>query len=322
MEEKQFKIPILFVVFNRPETTRPVFEEIRKRRPAFLYIAADGPRPGRPDDTERCREVRKIVADVDWPCEVKTLFSEKNLGCKVAESSAFNWFFKNVEMGICLEDDILPDQSFFPYCEELLERYKDDERVMHISGDNFQQNNPQFSCKESYYFSQIPHVWGFASWRRAWNLYDVQIKRWPEIKKSCALVSAFPDPGVYEYWSYVFDRYYDGRINSYDGQWVFACALHGGVCINPKVNLVSNLGFGKGSTHTKDDTLWFANLPKTAMPFLLIHPKNISINRTADAWTYRELFGINKKIYHRILQPIKTRFPKIHSRAKKLFGKK
>lgn len=322
MNDHQFDTPILFVVFNRPETTKPVFEEIRKRRPAFLYIAADGPRQNRPDDIQRCREVREIVSNVDWPCEVHKLFSEVNLGCKKAESSAIDWFFKNVEMGIILEDDDLPDQSFFPYCKELLERYKDDKRIMHISGDNFQQNNPKFSKKESYYFSKIPHVWGWATWRRAWDLYDLEIKKWPEIKERRTLAPFFKSRSVYEHWSYVWDRYYAKKINSYDGQWVFTCALHGGLSINPTVNLISNLGFGNDSTHTKDSSLWFASLPTKTMDFPLIHPKNISVDEQADSFTFRELFGIDKKIIHRILRPIKTLFPNIHANAKKLLGKK
>lgn len=322
MNEHQFDTPILFVVFNRPETTKLVFEEIRKRRPAYLFIAADGPRENRSEDKKRCHEVREIVSDVDWPCEVKTLFSEKNLGCKIAESSAFNWFFKNVEMGIILEDDCLPNQSFFPYCQELLERYKDDKRVMHISGDNFQKNNSNFLKKESYYFSKIPHVWGWATWRRAWDLYDVEIKRWPEIKECHTLKPFFNKRGVYEYWSYVWDKYYANKINSYDGQWVFACAVHGGLSINPSVNLISNLGFGNDSTHTKDTTLWFANMPTETMVFPLIHPKDISVDDKADAFTFRELFGIDKKISHRILRPIKTMFPNLYSNAKKLLNKR
>ncbi len=321
MNEHQFDTPILFVVFNRPETTKLVFEEIRKRRPAYLFIAADGPRENRPTDIQRCSEVREIVSNVDWPCEVNKLFSENNLGCKRAESSAINWFFNNVEMGIILEDDDLPDQSFFPYCKELLEKYKDDKRVMHISGDNFQQHNPKFSKNESYYFSKIPHVWGWATWRRAWNLYDLEMKGWPEVKENGSLVSFFNSRGIYEYWAYVWDRYYAHKIDSYDGQWVFACASHGGLSINPSVNLISNLGFGDDSTHTKDSSLWFANLPIKTVNFPLVHPKDISVDDSADAFTFRELFGIDKKIRHRILRPIKTMFPDLHANAKKLFGR-
>ena len=320
MKESAFQTPILFVVFNRPDATKLVFEEIRKIRPAFFYIAADGPRQNRLDDVEKCRKVREIVANIDWPCEVKTLFREKNLGCKKAESSAFDWFFGHVEKGIILEDDCLPNQSFFPYCEELLERYKDDKRVMHISGDNFLRKNSQFKRDESYYFSHIPHVWGWASWRRAWNLYDVEIKRWPEVKKLRALVPVFNNPGVYEYWSYVWDKYYANKIDSYDGQWVFACALYGGVCINPTVNLISNIGFGDDSTHTKN-LQWFANMHTETINFPLIHQKNVSVDYAADAFTFRELFGIDKKPLHRIIRPFKTAFPGFYQKIKRLFGK-
>lgn len=320
METNKFNTPILFVVFNRPETTKLVFEEIRKVRPTRLFIAADGPRENRPDDSIKCEEVRKIVSKVDWLCEVKTLFREKNLGCKKAESSAFDWFFENVEMGIILEDDILPNPSFFPYCEELLERYKDDKRVMHISGDNFLQNNSKFERNESYYFSNIPHIWGWASWRRAWNLYDVNVKKWPEVKKLGTLSNIFKNYGAYDYWSYVWDKYHAGKIDSYDGQWVFTCALYGGVSINPTVNLISNIGFSGDGTHTKNIN-WFSNMKTETINFPLVHPKNISVDYSADDFTFRELFGIDKKIHHRILRPVKKMFPGLHSQIKKIFKK-
>ena len=158
--EKEFSIPILFLVFNRPETTALVFQEIRKVRPQQLFVAADGPRPDRTGEAEKCAEVKKIVAAVDWPCEVKTLFRDNNLGCRVAVSSAINWFFENVEEGIILEDDCLPHPDFFRFCNELLDYYRNDERIMHIGGNNFQFVNKY--GKSSYYFSHYAHIWGWA----------------------------------------------------------------------------------------------------------------------------------------------------------------
>src|SRR5258708_3549575 len=189
MPESSFNTPILFLIFNRPFPTRRVFAEIRKARPAKLFVAADGPRPDKPEDLETCRETREIIKDIDWPCEVQTLFRDKNLGCGVAVSGAITWFFQNVEQGIILEDDCLPDPSFFPFCTELLERYKDDERILLISGNFLQQKNKKFMVKASYYGTLIPHLWGWASWRRAWAKYDFNLTKWPEVKATKSLAA-------------------------------------------------------------------------------------------------------------------------------------
>jgi len=180
------KTPVLFLVFNRPDTTRRVFEAIRAARPARLFLVADGPRERQPDDKEKCERVRYIATDIDWDCEVKTLFRKENLGCKNGVSSAIDWFFSHVDEGIILEDDCLPTESFFWFCEELLRRYRNDSRVMQICGSNFlrgwQRNN------DSYYFSGYGPIWGWASWRRAWIYYDVDMKLWPEVKEKKILL--------------------------------------------------------------------------------------------------------------------------------------
>jgi hypothetical protein len=317
---EQFSTPILLVAFNRPDTTRVVFEAVKKIKPKYLYVAADGPRKNRPDDAEKCRQTREILIDIDWQCEIKTLFHENNLGCKKAEAAAFDWFFSQVEMGIILEDDCLPEPSFFRYAEDLLQKYKDDERIMHISGNNFQRNNRHFKCPESYYFSTIPNSWGWATWRRAWLKYDVDIKKWPEVKKSGALSRAFNNHGGYEYWSRVWDQYYNGEIDSWDGQWVFACALNHGICINPNRNLVTNIGWGEDSTHCKIENL-SAKLPVTTMVFPLKHPTVMKINKKADNYTLKKSFHVDNKLHYRLLRPIKIMFPSFYSATKKLFSK-
>lgn len=318
---EQFSTPILLVAFNRPDTTKVVFEAVKKIKPKYLYVAVDGPRINRPDDVERCRQTREILTNVDWQCEVKTFFHENNLGCKKAEASAFDWFFGQVEMGIILEDDCLPESSFFRFAEELLLKYKDNENIMHISGNNFQRNNPKFKCIESYYFSTIPNSWGWATWRRAWQKYDVDIKKWPELKASGALSRAFNNHGGYEYWSNVWDQYFNGEIDSWDGQWVFTCAVNHGICINPNRNLVTNIGWGEDSTHCKVENS-NAKVPTTAMIFPLKHPEKIEINKQADDYTTREIFYVDKKLRYRLARPIKIIFPSLYSMTKKLFGKK
>ena len=176
--------PILFLIFNRPEITARVFQEIRKAKPKQIYIAADGPRIDHPDDTALCNKTRQICDSIDWDCEVKTLFREENLGCQLAVSNAIDWFFKHESEGIILEDDCLPSQSFFHFCAELLDFYRDDEEIMCISGNNFQQGRGD--DEESYYFSRYPHCWGWATWRRAWNKYDHDMSRWKEFREDHA----------------------------------------------------------------------------------------------------------------------------------------
>ena len=178
---KPLKTAVLLVIFNRPETTQVVFEAIRKAKPPRLYVAADGPRTEVPSDAKKCKEAREIINQVDWDCEVKTLFREKGLGCGLGPSSAFTWFFEHEEDGIILEDDCLPSQSFFWFCEELLERYRHDNRVMHIGGNNF-LNGWQKDRDYSYYFSNSGHIWGWATWRRAWKLFDFNISLYEKLK--------------------------------------------------------------------------------------------------------------------------------------------
>ena len=151
MDTFKLTTPVAFIIFNRPDTTRIVFEEIKKAKPEKLLIIADGPRNNKPGEKERCAETRAIVENIDWECEVLRNYSDKNMGCKNRVASGLNWVFENVEEAIILEDDCLPDQSFFRYCQELLEKYRDDKRIMLIAGDNMLfENNKQ---KYSYYFS-------------------------------------------------------------------------------------------------------------------------------------------------------------------------
>lgn len=320
MKGQGFNTPVLLVVFNRPDTTWRVFEEIRKVKPTSLFIAADGPRENRPDDIEKCREVRKIVSNIDWPCDAKTLFREANLGCKYGVSSAINWFFDNVEEGIILEDDDLPDQSFFPFCRELLKKYRDDSRVMHISGNNFQQNNKHFNPQDDYYFSSVPHIWGWATWRRAWKSYDVEAQQWPAMKKSGMLGKIFEDNAVAFFWGNSFQRYYDKKINSYDGQWPLACLYNRGLSVTPTVNLVSNIGFGNDATHTSSQTE-YSNLPTRSVNFPLKHPNEMRVDHVADKYTFKYVFEINRYWAQRIKWFLKSNFTKPYMFLKKLYYK-
>jgi hypothetical protein len=283
-----FQTAVLFLVFNRPDLTAQVFETIRKAKPPRLYIAADGARPDREGEANRVDLVRKIVTDVDWPCKVTTLFRNQNLGCKKAVSEAIDWFFENEKQGIILEDDCLPHPHFFIYCEELLNRYANDERIWVITGDNFQGG--QLRGDASYYFSRYNHVWGWASWRRAWAKRDMSIKFWPKWKQSSEWATFLPSRSERKYWSNIFDSVYRDQINSWGYPWTATVWFYGGLTVTPNVNLISNIGFGADATHT-----FATNSPLSAMPvqdFLkLKHPSTVQHDILADLYAFDHVFG-------------------------------
>ncbi len=278
---------VLLVLFNRPEPTRTVFEAIRRARPPRLYLAADGPRPGHPTDEANCREARRVVEGVDWPCEVKTRFREANLGCGRGPAEAYGWFFGHEEEGIVLEDDCVPDPSFFPFCQELLARYRHDPRVMHITGTNF-VGPGRHPPAHSYYFSIHPHEWGWASWRRAWQLYDFRIERFPEVARTGALRALYSGPLEYAYRMSKFrNTYGKPDVSWWDYQWNFALHAHGGLAVVPAVNLVQNIGFGPGATHTVSARDARGGNAARPMPFPLRHPPDVAPDRAADRRYFR-----------------------------------
>jgi hypothetical protein len=287
MADWQLTTPVAFFIFNRPDTTARVFEAIRRAAPPRLLIVADGPRPGRPGETEQCAAARAVVAGVDWPCQVSHNFSESNLGCRSRVSSGLDWVFETVEEAIILEDDCLPHPSFFRFCQELLERYRDDRRVMTISG-----NNHLFGRKDvtdSYYFSRYPHIWGWACWRRSWQLYDADMAQWPQVRDAGGLEASFP-PRQARYWRYVFEAVRRGEIDTWDYQLTFSCLLNQALCITPTVNLVSNLGFGAGATNTTDSCR-LAELAAEPMDFPLRHPAHLVGDVRSDRETERIVFS-------------------------------
>ena len=285
------KTPVALIIFNRPSTTAKVFEAIRQAKPPKLLVVADGARSDRPEEAEKCLAARAIIEGVDWECEVLTNYSDVNLGCKQRLSSGLDWVFANVEEAIILEDDCLPDPSFFPFCEQLLEHYRHDQRIMVISGVNFQFGNKR--TNDSYYFSRYMHCWGWASWRRAWQYYDVEMKLWPKIRDENWLQSVFAEASSINYWQKILQATYQGEINTWDYQWTFACWLQNGLTVLPNVNLISNIGFGVGSTHTEQAENLYANLPVEQMSFPLSHPQFIIRDTQADSFTQNEHFGLN-----------------------------
>ena len=269
VQPKPLETAVLFLVFNRVDTTKQVFDAIRAAKPPRLYIAGDGPRRGRQDDVKKIDEVRAIVKSVDWPCEVKTLFRDENLGCKYAPSSAITWFFENESQGIILEDDCLPSQSFFWFCEELLERYKNDEHIYLISGDA--RGSEAVNIQEDYGFCKYPMIWGWASWARVWKEYDLNIKLWPEIKED--LIPTISDnKGTQRLWRYVFDKVYTKSLDTaWDYQLSFLLLKNKARCIIPKRNLIKNIGFGHDATHTVNVNSSSANRKIYEIDFPLNH---------------------------------------------------
>lgn len=320
LENKKLITPVVFMVFNRPAKTRRVFEEIRKAKPERLFIIADGPRND--EETLRCREVRDIAEKIDWPCQVFKNYARYNLGCKVRISSGITWVFENVEEAIFLEDDCLPDPSFFPFCAELLEKYRHEEKVMQICGYNFLARNKKFKYQNSYYFSNIGIMLGWASWRRAWKHYDVNISNWPEIKKSGLLKKALKNNAVIDHYNHLFDNYYAKKVDSWDSQWFLARWLNNGLSAVSKNNLIQNIGFDAEAAHKavgpKDPR---AHVPVRAVKFPLIHPDGITANPKFDAYIFRYQLKINYYLGQRIRWFFKSSMPHMYQLLKNLKGK-
>jgi hypothetical protein len=277
--------PVVFFIFNRPNTTRIVFNRLAEAQPKNLLIVADGPR--NESEFEICQITRSIVKDINWDCNVQRNYSEINMGCKERISSGLDWVFSKFERAIILEDDCLPDLSFFRFCEVLLDKYQDDPGIMMIGGNNFQfgKNKTPYS----YYYSIYPHIWGWATWRRAWSHYDVNMTSWPQQKCTDFLLKLLNDPVAIRYWEGIFDLTFEKKIDTWDYQWTYACWCNHGLSVTPCCNLVSNIGFGLGATHTIDHTNR-ANLPSGTMKFPLKVPKEILPNNSADRYTTNTVF--------------------------------
>jgi hypothetical protein len=269
MNLSNMNVPVLFLVFNRPDVTARVFEAIRAARPPRLYIAADGAREQKAGEALLCKQVRETVTKVDWPCEVKTLFRETNLGCKRAVAEGISWFFEQESMGIILEDDCLPEHSFFRFCEELLLRYEYDQRIMMVCGTNFANTD---KLNSAYYFTSYPRIWGWASWRRVWNEYDVKMTTFPYVQEQQLLRNRFASENEYNYWMNAFTKVSSGEIDTWDIQISYTAFTRSMLSICPRRNLISNLGFGPDATHTNETNL-LAALPVYPADELLVAPE-------------------------------------------------
>jgi len=286
-------------MFARPDTTAGVLEAIREARPRRLLLVADAPREEVPGEAERCERTRALAERVDWDCEVSTEFADGHMGPKARVESGLSGAFALEEEAIVLEDDTVPHPSFFRFCDELLERYRDEEQVLSIAGSNFQFDGRASS--DSYYFSRYPHIWGWAGWRRAWDLYDPEMTHWPALRETDWLDQLIDAPHAAAYWAHQLDLTYRDR-HTWDYAWLFAGWLHGGVHVVPNVNLVSNLGFREDATHTRPEHADFlGDLPTGEMPFPLVHPTEIRRNAGADDFNERVLYsGVIEKLFDRL----------------------
>ncbi|MDR1367298.1 MAG: glycosyltransferase family 2 protein [Candidatus Accumulibacter sp.] len=299
MSDWRLETPIAFFIFNRPETTARVFAEIARVKPPRLFVVADGPRSDWHGEAERCAAARAAVEDIDWECKVETLYSKRNLGCRERVSSGLDWVFEQTPEAIILEDDCLPHPSFFRFCAGLLAHYRGDTRIGMINGSNFQFGRTR--GESSYYFSRSAHVWGWATWRRAWRFYDKTAVAWPTLRENGQLAQVFPSATDYRYWRKIFDRVHRGEIDTWDYQWSLALWGQSMLCIAPNVNLVSNIGFGKDATHTKIDGICSEMATKT-MHFPLEHPAFVLPDSPADLFEMRHVFPTSpaRRVLHKL----------------------
>ncbi|MDE6697282.1 MAG: nucleotide-diphospho-sugar transferase [Muribaculaceae bacterium] len=294
------KSPILFLIFNRPITTEKVFQEIRKAKPPRLYVAADGPRTNRDNEKELCELTRSIATKVDWPCKLETLFREENLGCGKAVSDAITWFFSNESEGIILEDDILPHPDFFQYCDELLEKYRDNPNIQLITGrNNFFKG---YESEYSYYMSSYFHIWGWATWRRVWNTYELDASSLSKKLFIEKLKERIPEEGV-SYWDQVFDMMADHRCDTWDYQLYFNQILNDRYSLVPYINVTRNIGFGEDATHTSGKN---ANQERhSEKPILpLIHPFGLHTDKKADKIHMNNMNLIKRSVASKIIKKI------------------
>ena len=315
-----YNIPILLLVFNRPKNIKKIIKVLEKIKPTKIYISSDGPRKNNLYDEILCRKTKDNLLKIRWKCSIKKKYLISNQGCRKAVSNGISWFFKNENHGIILEDDCIPNLDFFKFCSINLKKYENSKKIGTITGNNFQKKT---NIKETYYYSKYPHCWGWATWRRSWKIYNKKISFWPYYKNTNKWKNFFSSSIEQRYWTKIFNQIYKRKIDSWAYPWSLCLWKNNLLTITPSMNLVKNIGFGKGATHTtskQDDQKYKLNkLPKKWQI-----PKNVHQNTLADEyvfknhfkgknylWPYRFLFLIKilltdpKKIYYKIINILK-----------------
>jgi len=279
--------PILVIAFNRPDHLRVLIDRLREVEPTRMFFAVDGPRANNPDDLRKVQECQAVVQTIDWDCQVATRFQPRNLGCGLGVSTAITWFFEHVDRGIILEDDIIPDQSFFPFCTELLERYQSDKKVFAISGCNFVPPE-HINTQGAYRFSQVPHIWGWATWRNRWEHYNLDIAGWRRNLPATRLwaKSGHSIPAAV-YWAGTFELLARQEVDTWDGQLVYLCMKNEMLTATSNTNLIRNIGFNHQATHTLVDRDELQPIIPVALP---TKPQPVHLDKKADAWTRKNHF--------------------------------
>jgi hypothetical protein len=288
--------PVGFFIYNRPDLTEVVFNAIAEAKPKKLFVISDG--PAKPEDEEKCRQCRAIIDRVDWDCEVIKKYPEHNIGARDNVPEGVQWVFSQVETCIFLEDDCLPDPSFFSFCETLLEYYRDDQRILHINGGNFLFN--QIPVSDSYYFSRYMFTgYGWASWKRAWKHYDLDMRSLPDFEEKDLMSFIFDDQEEQAFWTRKFREVHSGKLISYCYPIFFAGWSQGGLSIMPSVNLVSNLGFRADAVHTNTayERMYLANIPRGSIEEIT-HPKYMVRHRDADRYLFDIYFGSKHAVHY------------------------
>lgn len=296
------KAPVLLIGFNRPENMGKVFSQIKKAQPDVLYIAVDGPRPDREGEKEKCEECRAFAKQVDWPCELHTLFRDKNVGCALGVSGAISWAFEKEDRLIILEDDCVPVLSFFTFCDEMLERYKDDTRIWQVSGRSYHANSKFFKGSD-YIFSHYAHIWGWATWKRCWEHFDLKMSDFPEFLKLGGALNVFQSPFLGKCSNKGYSKIYRNieyvSSHTWDYQWSYIKLKNGGLGIVPRYNLIANIGGSVGAHATGQ---YVDTLQVIEMPVDLRHPLFVVDDIAYDLYHYKHhLHGsLTKRAYNKM----------------------
>lgn len=306
----QLETPVALIIFNRPESTSKVFTAIAKAKPKKLLIISDGPRPSRPGEEKLVKECRSIALSVDWECEVLTNFSESNLGCRDRVSSGLDWVFSQVGEAIILEDDCLPSDSFFPFASQLLEKYRNDKNVGSISGSNMP--GYEYPTQNSYLFSKFPMIWGWATWARVWNNFEVEVPSWPQIKKAGLLSTILRTSKGRKFWIRALDGVHKKNIDTWDYQLSLSHWINGYLSVIPSRNMISNIGFGSEATHTVNPNSVYSNSPRGEVVFPLSHPVGVRADEAHDLAIEKEKFqtGVLNSVALKVFEILPKNFQK------------
>ena len=313
-----FNTPILIIAWRRPDKLHKLITSLKHLKPKNIYIACDGPNKNRIGEYEAVNKTRELIdKEIDWKCLIKKKYSTYNQGCKLGVSKAITWFFENVEEGIIFEDDCIPHPDFFEFSSEMLKKYRNDTRIWCITASNFL--NETWIGEGSYFFSRYNLCWGWATWKRCWKEYDKDIKLWPVFKKNNLLKSIFKEKREIDFWEKTFDGlYFYGKPDTWDFQWTFCCFKNSGLTISPNVNLIENIGFGDGATHTisGNSPAVLNSYEKGSSGILpIVNPNFVLRSEMADKKTESYLFSgysMNSlKFYFAIYKRLKLKFANI-----------